>query len=326
MTVHKIDQFALAMLIACLIAASPSVRAQDYPSKPIRLVVPTAAGGGTDISARTIAPKLAEYLGQPVVVENRAGAATTIGMQYVARAAPDGYTLVMGISSLTIIPYIQAKLPYDPAKDFAPISQVVLVPNILVSHPSLPARSLKEFIAFARARPGELNYAAGGAGSNAHLSMVLLQSMTGLRLVHIPYKGQGPAMADVLAGHVPLMLANVLPSLPHIKAGRLRAHGVTSAKRAAVVADVPTIAEAGVPGYDVVQWFGILAPANTPPDVIAKVHAATVRALKDPATREHFIREGAEPVGSTPEQFSAVIRSDLEKWANVIKDMGIKPR
>ncbi len=310
---------------ALLLAASAAAHAQVYPTRPVRLIVSSSPGGGTDISARMIAPKLSEYLGQQVVVDNRAGGNTIIGNELVARAAPDGYTLLMGVSSLAIIPYIHAKIPYDVVKDLAPVSQVVLVPNILASHPSLPARSVKELIAFAKTRPGQLNFAAAGVGSNPHLAMELFLSMTGLKMVHVPYKGQGPALIDLLAGHVPLMMVTTLNALPHVKNGRLRAIGVTGAKRASVAPDIPTIAEAGVPGYEVVQWFGVLAPVNTPRDIIARLHAGIVRAVQDPAIKERFISDGAETVGSTPEEFAAVIRADLSKWSKVIKDAGIKP-
>jgi len=324
-TVPKTNQLALCALTACLSAASTAAYAQGYPTKPVRLVVPAAPGGGTDISARMIAPKLSEYLGQQVVVENRAGGGTNIGVEFVARAAPDGHTLLMGISSLTINPHTQSKIPYDAVKDFAPVSQVVVVPHLLVSHPSLPARSVKELIAFAKTRPGQLNFASGGVSSNPHLAMELFLSRTGLKMVHVPYKGVGPALGDLVAGHVSLTMANILSALPQVKNGRIRAIGVSSIKRATVTPDIPTIAEAGVPGYEVVQWFGILAPANTPREIIAKVHAVTVRALQDPAIKERFISDGGEPVGNTPEEFAAVIRADLKTWGKVIKDAGIKP-
>jgi tripartite-type tricarboxylate transporter receptor subunit TctC len=323
-TIARTNQLALCAVTACLIAASTAAYAQDYPTKPVRLVVASTPGGGTDISARAIAPKLSEYLGQQVVIENRAGATTTIGVNFVARSAPDGYTLLMGVSSLTINPHILTNIPYDAVKDLAPVSQVVVAPNIMVSHPSLPARSVKELIAFARMRPGQLNFAAGGAGSSQHLAIELFLSMTGLKIVHVPYKGQGPALIAVVAGEVSLMMANVLSALPHVRNGRIRAHGVTSDKRATVAPDIPTIAEAGVPGYEVVQWYGVLAPANTPRDIIAKLHAATVRALQDPATKQRLISDGSEPVGNTPEEFAAVIRADLKKWSKVVKDAGIK--
>jgi tripartite-type tricarboxylate transporter receptor subunit TctC len=323
-TATRTNQLARCALTACLIAASTAADAQDYPTRPVRLIVPASPGGGIDISARMIAPKLSEYLGQQVVVENRAGATTTIGGEFVARSAPNGYTLLMSVSSLTILPHFLTKIPYDAVKDFAPVSQVVVVPLVLVSHPSLPARSVKELIAFARARPGQLNFAAGSAGSNPHLAMELFLSMTGLKMVHVPYKGQGPALLDTVAGHMHLMMATILGALPQVRNGRMRAIGVTSLKRAAVAPDIPTIAEAGVPGYEVVQWYGILAPAMTPRDIIAKLHAGTVRALQDPAIKELFISDGGETVGSTPEEFAAVIRADLKKWGKVVKDAGIK--
>ena len=310
--------------VALLLAASAVAHAQGYPSRPVRLIVPTSPGGGTDISARMLAPKLSEYLGQQIVVDNRPGASTMIGVELVARAVPDGYTLLMGISSLAIAPYIQTKVPYDAVKDFAPVSQVVVLSNLMVSHPSLPARAVKELVAFARTRPGQINFAAGSVGSNPHLAMELFLAMTGLKMVHVPYKGQGPALIDLMAGHVSLSMANMLSALPHVKNGRLRAIGVTGAKRASIAPGIPTIAEAGVPGYEVVQWFGVLAPAHTPRDIIARLHVGIVRAVQDPAIRERFSGDGAETVGSTPEEFAAVIRADLSKWSKVIKDAGIK--
>jgi tripartite-type tricarboxylate transporter receptor subunit TctC len=318
----------VAGLALAVVIASGLVRAQTpaqaYPTKPVRLIVPTSPGGGTDFSARTMAPKLSEILGQPIVVENRAGGGTIIGNEVVARSAPNGYTLLMGISSIASIPYLYSKIPYDVVKDLAPISQVVTVPHLLVAHPSLPPRSVKELIAFAKARPGQLNFGAGSAGSNPHLAMALFNHMNGLKMVHVPFKGQGPAMTDVLGGHISLMMANLLSALPHAKTGRLRAFGVSSAQRTSVAPSVPTIAESGVPGFEVVQWFGVLAPTNTPPDIIAKVHGAVVRAVQDPAVRERFVNDGAEPIGSTPEEFAAVIRADLVKWAKVIREADIR--
>ena len=312
-------------LTVCLGMAVAAAPAQDYPTRAIRLVVASTPGGGTDLSARAIAPKLTEQLGRPVVVENRPGATTTIGGEFVARSAPDGHTLLMGVSSLTINPYVMAKMPYDVVKDFAPVTQIVIAPNMLISHPSLPVRSTKELIAFAAARPGQLNFAAGSPGSNQHMAIELFLSMTGLRIVHVPYKGQGPALLDTVAGHVPLMMSNILSALPHVRSGRVRALGVTSLKRSAVAPEVPTIAETGVPGYEVVQWYGMLAPAATPRDIINKLHAATVRVLRDPAVQAHFIADGGEPVGGTPEEFAAVIRADLQKWGKVVKAMGLTP-
>lgn len=331
-TIYRVSKSAACCaLIACFLMASSLVRAQiastlapGYPAKPVRLIVPTSPGGGTDFSARALAPKLSEFLAQPLVIENRAGGGTIIGNELVARAAPNGYTLLMGISSLTSIPHLYAKVPYDAVKDFAPISQVVTVPHLLVVHPSLPARSVNELVAFAKARPGQINFGAGSAGSNPHLAMELFNHTTGLKMLHVPFKGQGPALSDVLGGHTSLMMANLLSALPQAKSGRLRALGVSSARRAAVAPDIPTIAEAGVPGFEVVQWFGVLAPANTPIDIIRKLHTGVVRTLQDPGVRERFVSDGAEPVGSTPEQFAAVIRADLTKWGKVIKDAGIR--
>ena len=318
------SSFARDIVVVCITISSAVAIAQDYPTRPVRLVVASTPGGGTDITARLIAPKLSEQLGRQVVVENRPGATTMIGAEFVSRSPPDGHTLLMGVSSLTINPYIQAKVPYDVVKDFAPVSQVLTAPNILVSHPSLPARTVKELIAFAGARPGQLNFAAGSPGSNQHLAIELFLSMTKLKMTYVPYKGQGPALLDVTAGHVHLMMSNILSALPHIKSGRIRALGITSLKRASVASAIPTIAEAGVPAYEVVQWYGILAPAATPRDIIARVHSATVRALQDPAIQAHIAGEGGEPVGGTPEEFSAVIRADLQKWGKVVREMGIK--
>lgn len=315
----------IAWVLSVLCIAGPgAAHAQEYPSKPVRLIVPTSPGGGTDITARIVAPKLGEHLAQQIVVENRAGASTMIGMEHVARAAPDGYTLAMGISSLTIHPHLRSKMPYDVLRDFAPVSQVLKVPHLLVAHPSLPARSVKELIAFAKPRPGELNYAAGSVGSNAHMAMELLASTAGLKMVHVPYKGTGPALSDTLAGHLSLMMANIMAALPHVRNGRLRAYGVTSAQRAGVARDIPTIAEAGLKGYEVVQWFGIFAPAKTPPEVIGKLHAATLRAVQDPTIRQRLVNDGAEPVGSTPEEFGAAVREEFARWGKLIKRAGIR--
>lgn len=315
---------ALCALTACVITAPAVAQEQSYPLRPVRLIVPTSPGGGTDFSARAIAPKLGEHLGQPVVVENRAGGGTIIGNELVARAAPNGYTLLMGISSLTSIPYLYSKVPYDVVTDLAPISQVVTVPHLLVGHPSVPARSVKELIAFARTRPSQINVAAGSAGSNPHLAMELFNYTARLKMVHVPFKGQGPALTSLLGGHTSLMMANLLSALPHARSGRVRVFGVTSAARAPVAPDIPTIAEAGMPGFEVVQWFGMLAPAATPRDIIARLHAGVVRTLQDPSVRNHFVSDGAAPIGGTSEQFAAVIRADLNKWQKVIRTAGIK--
>ncbi|MBI4193623.1 MAG: tripartite tricarboxylate transporter substrate binding protein [Betaproteobacteria bacterium] len=315
---------SLGVALLCDWAGSAALAQQNYPTRPVRLVVPSSPGGGTDISARIIAPKLTEQLGQQVVVENRPGAGTMIGGEVVARAAPDGYTLLMGISTLAINPAIYRKVPYDALRDFAPISQVVSLPNILVTHPSLPVKTVKELIAFARTRPGQLNFASAGLGTNPHLSMELFLSMTRLKMVHVPYKGSGPGVVDLMAGHVPIMTPSIITALSYVKNGRLRALGVTSGKRTAGAPDIPTIAEAGVPGYEAVQWFGVLAPAGTPRDIVGKMHATVVRVLQDSDTRKRFINDGADPVGSSPEQFAAFIRAETVKWAKVVREAGLK--
>ena len=306
-------------------AAVTAMAQQGYPARAIRLIVPSAPGAGTDITARILAPKLSGYLGQQVVVENRAGAATMIGGEAVARSIPDGHTLLLGISTLAINPAMYRKMPYDALKDFAPISWVVVLPNVLVTHPSLPVRTVKELVALARARPNQINFASAGTGTNPHLTMELFLSMAGVRMTHVPYKGTGQGMIDVLAGHVPVITPSVLTVLPYTRSGRLRGLGVSSAKRSSAAPDIPTIAEAGVPGYEATQWFGILAPAGTPGAIVDRLHREIVRALKDPEVRDRLVADGADPVGSSPDEFAAFIRSESVKWAKVVTDIGIKP-
>jgi len=317
-------ELASCALVVCLAAVSGYSSAQDFPSKPLRLVVGSTPGGGTDISARLIAPKMSEQLGQQVVVENRPGATTTIGVNYVVRSAPDGYTMLMGVSSLAINPHILQNVPYDALKDLAPVTQVLVAPNIMVAHPSLPIRTVKDLVAFARARPGQLNFAAGGAGSSQHLAIELFLYMTGTKIVHVPYKGQGMALIDVVAGQVSLMMANVISALPHVRSARLRALGVTGSKRTTVAPDIPTIAEAGVPGYEVLQWYGVLAPAATPREIIGRLHGVIAHAVQDPKIRERIVADAGEPVGNTPDEFSAILRADYKKWGDVIRKAGIR--
>ncbi|MBY0268946.1 MAG: tripartite tricarboxylate transporter substrate binding protein [Burkholderiales bacterium] len=314
------------MLFLGLVAATVPAQAQtSYPTRTVRLIVPSSPGGGTDISARILAPQLTQFLGQQVIVENRPGAGTMIGGEAVARAAPDGYTLLMGISTLAINPAMYKKVPYDALKDLAPISQAVSLSNVLVIHPSLPPRNVKEFVAFVKTRPGQINFASAGVGTSPHLSMELLLVLARLNMVHVPYKGSGPGVTDLLAGHVPVMMPNMLSAQPHIKSGRMRALGVTGSKRAPGADDIPTIAEAGVAGYEAVQWYGLLAPAATPRDIITKLHTGVVRALQNPEVRQRLLNDGAEPVGSSPAEFAEYLRSETEKWARVIKAAGIKP-
>jgi tripartite-type tricarboxylate transporter receptor subunit TctC len=315
----------IAHSILCMLPFCGTVEAQPYPARAVRFVVPSAPGGGTDITARVVAPKVSEYLGQQVVVENRPGAGTMIGGEMVARAAPDGYTLLVGISTLAINPAMYRKVPYDALRDFAPITQLVTTANMLVVHPSLPARSVKDLIAFARARPGQIQYASAGVGTNPHLSVELFLSMAKLRMVHVPYKGSGQGIVDVVAGHVPVMMPSVPTALVQTKSGRLRGLGVTGAKRSGAAPDVPTIDEAGLPGYEASQWFGMLAPTGTPREILTRLHAEITRALRADDVRSRLTGEGLEPVGSKPEEFAAFIRSETTKWAKVVKDAGIQP-
>lgn len=297
-----------------------------YPDRPIRMIVPSTPGGGTDLAARIVAPKLSEFLGQQIVMDNRGGASGNIGAELGARAAPDGYTLIAAIASLTSNASLMKKVPFDIERDFAPIAMTVIVPSLLVSNPSLPAHNVKELIAYIKARPGQVQFASAGVGSMPHLMLEFFVSSAGLKMIHVPYKGAGLALVDIIAGHVPLMAANVLSSLPQVKAGKLRAYGVTSAKRSPAVPDIPTIAEAGLPGYEAVTWFGVLAPAGTPRAIVTQLHSNVVRAVNDPSIRKRFIDDGADPSPSaSPEAFAALIRSEVRKWAKVIKDAGIQP-
>lgn len=322
----KIRRPASALLAAIIALSAGGAAAQaGYPVKPVRLVVPSSPGGGTDITARILAPKLSEALGQQVVVENRAGAGTMIGTELVAKAPPDGYTLLMGLSTLAINPAMYKKVPYDAVRDFAPISQVISAPNMLVVHPSVPVKTVKELIAFMRARPDQLNYASAGHGTNPHLSMELFLSMTKVKAVHIPYKGLAPGIVDLIAGHVTLASATMLTGLPHVKSGRLRCLGTTGDKRAAVLPEYPTIAEAGVPGYEASQWYGVLAPAQTPKEIVARLNTEIVRILQAPDMKQKLAADGTDPVGSAPDEFARYIKSELTKWGKVARDAGITP-
>ncbi|MEQ1772959.1 MAG: tripartite tricarboxylate transporter substrate binding protein [Burkholderiales bacterium] len=312
------------MLFPLLLAGASACAA--YPEKPVRIIVPSPTGGGTDTSTRIIAPKIGELLGQQIVIDNRGGASGNIGAEIAARSVPDGYTLLAVIASHTSNPAMMRKVPYDMARDFAPISLTVTLPNVLVSHPSLPVKNIRELIAFAKARPGQLQFASGGLGANQHLAMELFLNMAGLKMIHVPYKGVGPALVDVVAGHVPLMVGNILVAMPHVRSGRIRAYGVTSARRASGVPEIPTIAESGLPGYEAVQWYGLVAPAKTPSDIVTKLHGAVVKVLQDPEMRKRFQNDGAEATPSTtPDEFATLIRNDLAKWAKVVKDANLQP-
>ena len=315
---------AIAAVAACFGAVQSA--AQTYPAKPIRLVVPSSPGGGTDITARALAHKLSELLGQQVVVENRAGAGTRIGNEIVAKSPPDGYTLLMGLSTLSIIPAVYKSVSYDAYKDFAPISQAVTVPNVLVVHPSLPVRSVKDLIALGKRRPRELVAGSAGTGTNPHLSLELFRSMAGIEVVHVPYKGSGPGIIGLMSGEVALLLPSLPTAMPHIKTARVRALGVTTATRSHTLPEAPTLAEAGLPGYEAANWFGVLAPAGTSRAIVERLHKETVAALKSPDVTKLLSGEGAQIVASTPDQFAAHIRAETEKWSRVARAAGIKPQ
>jgi putative tricarboxylic transport membrane protein len=315
-----------ATLIPALLAAIPSDSfAQPYPAKPIRLIVPFSAGGGADIVARAIAQKLGESLGQQVVVDNRTGAAAIIGTEIAAKSAPDGYTIILGQTGPNSInPGLYERLPYDALKDFAPITLTTTYPYVLVVHPSIPAKTVKELIAIAKAKPNQLTFASAGNGGANHLTAELFKSMAGISMVHVPYKASAPALVDVLGGHVSMMFDPTITAIPHVKRGKLRALGVTSLQRSAVAADLPTIAETGLPGFESIGWHGILAPAATPRDIITRLNADIVNVLRAPEMRTRFAEQGAEPVGNTPEQFLEFLKADLAKWAKVIKAAGVR--
>jgi tripartite-type tricarboxylate transporter receptor subunit TctC len=305
--------------MAAALFAVGGAHAQEYPVRPIRIVVPSSPGGGTDILARQLSAKLTERWGQQVVVDNRPGAGQMIGLELVAKAPPDGYTLVLAATPLAVNTVLFKKVPYDPIRDFAPVTQVAAMPNLLVSHPSLPARTIKQVIALAKLRPGELAYSSSGIGTGPHLSMELFNYMAGVKIEHVPYKGTSPAMIDTMSGHVQMLMSTLLPPLPHLKAGRLRALGVTGATRVSNLPDLPTVAEGGVHGYEVVGWYGLAAPANTPRAVVAKLHSEISSILMAPETREKLAAEGADPVGSTPEEFGAFIKAEIDKWGKLVK-------
>jgi tripartite-type tricarboxylate transporter receptor subunit TctC len=313
------------LLAIAIAAVATGALAQPYPSKPVKLVAPSTPGDAPDVIARLVADKLSTALGQQVVVENRPGAGGVVGSDYVAKAAPDGYTLIMGnAGSHGINAAVYAKLPYDIQRDFAPVSQVAVAPNVMVINPSLPASTVAEFIAYAKANPGKLSYASGGNGSSAHMSMELFKSMSGIDIQHVPYKGSSPALTDVVSGQVVAFIGNMPPTVPLIKAGKLRALAVTTKSRSALMPELPTIAEAGLPGFETVAWFGVLAPAGTPPEIVNRLSAEIAKIAKSPEIRERLVAMGAEPVGSTPEEFKAVIDRDIAKWKPLAQKVNIK--
>lgn len=310
--------------VAFLIASAISVQAAEtYPARPIRMIVPYAPGGNTDVLARIIAQRLTQSLGQQVVVDNRPGGNTLLGTALVAQAPADGYTIMLTTLTFAVVPSIYQKLPFDARRDFTPITLAVTLPNVLVIHPSVPVKSVKELIAHARANPGKLNYASTGSGTSPHLSMELLKTMAGVDLVHIPYKGGGPAMNDLIGGQVSAQFIGLPVALPHIKSGKLRALGVTSAKRAAAAPDLPTIGET-LKGYELDPWFGVLGTGGMPRPVTQRLQKEIARILQSPDLREQLASMGAEPVGNTPEQFTAYISAEIAKFAKLVKTAGVK--
>jgi len=319
----RIHSRLLALAVA--LASAGAARADDYPSHPIRLVVPYAAGGGADSVARVIAKRVGETIGQPIVIENRGGAGSIIGTELVNKSAPDGYTLLMGQSGpISINPAVYKSLPYDPLKDFAPVAMTTSYPYIMVVSPALGVKTLGEFVALAKSKPGELNYGTTGVGAANHLVTELFDGKAGIRMTHIPYRGTALAVTDLLAGHVQVVFADPISALPHINAGTLRALAVTSKERSPVAPDVPTISESGYPGFDAIAWHGILAPANTPPAIIEKLNAEIVAALKDPETKALLEKQAMQTVGNSPEAFASFIRQDIAVWKAVAEQARVE--
>jgi tripartite-type tricarboxylate transporter receptor subunit TctC len=309
-----------------LLFVSAGLWAQTYPIKPVRIVVPFAPGGSTDVTARLIAQKLTDAWRQQVIVDNRAGAGGNIGAEAVARAAPDGYTLLLATTGVMAINHkLYRSLPYDALKDFAPVTQIGGLPLILIVHPSLPARSVKELIAIAKQKPGQLSYASSGIGSATHMTTELFRMMAGVDIVHVPYKGSGQAMADLVSGQVGVAFDQITSSLPQVQAGKLRALAVTSAKRFPSVPDLPSVSEAGVAGYESVSWNGIAVPAATSRDIVNRVQAEVARAIQAADMKERFLKDGIEGIGSTPDEFASHIRAERAKWEKVVDKAGIKP-
>lgn len=315
--------FSLLTIVATLLAAMPSW-AQQYPVRPIRLVVPFPPGGGTDTMARAIAPKLSEYLGQQVVPENRGGAGANIGAELAAKSPPDGYTVLLVTVTNAVGATLYTKLNYDLARDFASITQLATTPHVLVVHPSVPVKSVKEFTAFTRARPGELTYSSSGNGSMAHLAGELFSSLTGTKMVHVPYKGGGPSMTALVGGEVSVCFATMPSAVGFVRAGKLRAIAVTTEKRSPSMPDLPTIAETGVKGYEAGSWYGLSAPTGTSKEIIARLHAEAVKVMALPDVKDRLFNAGFEVVTSNPEQFAAFTRSEIQKWGKLVKATGLK--
>ena len=316
---------ALAAVVATLVANQSAGWAQSYPAKPVRLIVPLAAGGGNDTIARMIGLKISGPLGQQVVIVNRPGAGGLIGADIAAKSPPDGYTLLLGgVAVMAIIPNVQKKVPYDPVRDFQPVSLIASAPLLVVVHPSLPVRSIKQLVALAKAKPGALNYASNGIGSSTHLATEMFKLMTGTHIAHVPYKGLSLAMTDLLSGQVQLMFSSAVAMLPHVKTGKLRAIAMTGTKRSSAIPDIPTVAEAGVRDYEAGSWYGIVAPASTPRPIIDRLNKEIVAATKSQEVQDRLVSEAVIPVGGSPEEFAAHIRKELARAAKVVKESGAR--
>jgi len=315
------------LAVACLAAfalAAPLAHGQAYPAKPIRIIVPSPPGDGSDLMARAIGDKLAAAWGVAVVIDNRIGAGGRVVTEAAAKAAPDGYTFIMGnAGSHGINAALYADLPYDIERDFAPVTQVMRSPNVLVIAPALPAANVRELIALFKASPGKYSYGSGGNGSSAHLSAELFKSMAGVDVVHVPYKGASPALTDVIAGRIAMFIGNLPPAMPHIKSGAVRALAVTTAQRSPLVPDLPTLAESGLPGFETVAWFGLFAPAGTPKEIVAKLQTEVARIVREPDIRERIAVLGGEPVGNTPDAVAAIVKGGVAKWKKVVKDANV---
>src|SRR5688500_16305768 len=314
---------AKATLAVALALSWTAATAQDYPNRPIRLIVPQSAGGSTDLIARLLAQKMSDTLGQTIVVDNRPGAGSVNGTETAAQAAPDGYTLLTVAASFTITPALHKKLPFDSVRDFAPISQVATLPHIVIVHPSVPVKSVKDVIALAKAKPGDLNVATSGIATSTHLAAELFMHLTGTKMVTVPYKGGSPSMTAMLAGQCQVNFAALSTALPHVRSGKVRAIAVSSGKRSVTAPEYPTIAEAGVPGYEHSSWVGLLAPAKTPRPILSRLGTAAIKAAEAPDTKPYLLKSGMEPVGSTSAEFAAVIKAEIAKWQKVVKAAGL---
>ena len=319
-------QYLILLAAALAGLASAPLHAQSYPSRPLRLIVPSTPGGGSDFVGRVMALRFGESLGMQVVVENRPGASSVIGADYVAKSAPDGYTLLVTPAALAVNPFMFARVPFDARRDLAPVSQLVESGNVLTAHPSVPARNMRDLITLANSRRGALTIASPGGGSTPHMAAELFRMMTGADIVIVPYKGSGPGVIALLSGEVSLQFSTPASTMQYIRNGKVRALGVTGLKRIAAMPEVPTIAESALPGYEATQWFGLLAPAGTPRPIIDRLYQESLRAMRMQDTRERFAVEALEPVGSAPDEFAAYIASEMNKWGKVIKAAGIKPQ